>query len=159
MPYHQVTQHTQGNTTEQNMRLMLALLSLVYLNELDMILCKNIFSVLWIMVICIYNYFLPVFTLLYLEKEDSNGLNRSNHFFSRDKHLSSRLEKTLKTFYCNLANKNSFDTSKYIFDTPKILCSFRKLQSICVEADKSPDFINTTHIIPESTQTAWCSLL
>ena len=51
-----------------------------------------------------YNYFLLVYTLFYLKKEDSN------HFFSRDKHLSSSLKKTLKTFYCNLANKNSFDT-------------------------------------------------
>ena len=160
MPYHQVTQHTQGNTREQNMRLIVALLSLVYLHELDTILCKNIvLFCIMDMVICIHNYYLPVFTLLYLEREDSNGLNRSNHFFSRDKHLSSRLEKTLKTFYCNLANKNRFDTGKCIFDTTKILCSFIKLQSICVKADKSPDFINTTHIIPESTQMVWCSLL
>ena len=57
-----------------------------------------------------YNYFLLVYTLFYLKKEDSNGLNRSNHFFSRDKHLSSILKKTLKTFHCNLANKKSFDT-------------------------------------------------
>ena len=99
-----------------------------------------------------YNYFLLVYTLFYLKKEDSNGLNRSNHFFSRDKHLSSSLKKTLKTFYCNLENKNSFDTVNLFLIHQKKIYSFRKLQSICVESDKSPDFINTTHIIPESTR-------
>ena len=106
-----------------------------------------------------YNYFLLIYTLFYLKKEDSNGLNRSNHFFSRDKHLSSSLKKTLKTFYCNLANKNSFDTVNLFLIHQKKIYSFRKHQSICVESDKSPDFINTTHIIPESTRIVWCSLL